>query len=98
MGAGRAVLAAITAALGPAVTAPDLDHAAAAKAQPVSRRVQAWQDDQDVPVLPRAALAQHGALSGPLILEERETTLVVPPGWAASVGPLGCVIAKRGED
>ncbi len=86
------------AALGPTVTAPDLDHESKAKADPVFRRVQAWQDDHDVPVLPRAALGRHGVLAGPLILEERETTLVIPPGWSASVGKLGCVIAKRDKD
>src|SRR6185436_17389857 len=48
---------------------------------PQRRRVHLWRDDQDVTVMPRAALAQHGAVRGPVILEEAETTLVIPPGW-----------------
>ena len=45
--------------------------------------------------MPRAALAQHGAAPGPVILEEAETTLVIPPGWTAEVGKLGCVMARK---
>ena len=57
--------------------------------------VHLWQDDQEVTVMPRAALAGHGAVPGPLILEEAETTLVIPPGWTAEAGKLGCVMARR---
>jgi N-methylhydantoinase A len=75
---------------------PDFDTAPrAAAATPQRRRVHLWQDDQDVTVMPRAALTQHGAVRGPVILEEAETTLVIPPGWTAQVGKLGCVMAKK---
>jgi N-methylhydantoinase A len=57
--------------------------------------VHIWADDQDAVVMPRAALVHHGEVRGPAILEEAETTLVIPPGWTASVGALGCVMAKR---
>jgi N-methylhydantoinase A len=60
------------------------------------RRVHLWQDDQEMPVMPRAALAPLGSVAGPVILEEAETTLVIPPGWSAATGKLGCVIARRG--
>ena len=62
---------------------------------PQRRRVHLWQDDQDVMVMPRAALAHHGTAQGPVILEEAETTLVIPPGWTAEVGKLGCVMARK---
>jgi N-methylhydantoinase A/oxoprolinase/acetone carboxylase beta subunit len=57
--------------------------------------VHLWQDDQDVMVMPRAALARHGGVKGPVILEEAETTLVIPSGWTAEVGKLGCVMARK---
>jgi hypothetical protein len=30
-----------------------------------------------------------------VVLEEAETTLIIPPGWSARQGALGCVIAER---
>ena len=38
-----------------------------------------------VPVLSRAALAAAGTRAGPLIVEEYDSTVVVPPGWSARV-------------
>jgi len=32
-------------------------------------------------------------LNGPAIIEERETTIVIPPGWKAGVDAYGCVVA-----
>jgi N-methylhydantoinase A len=64
-------------------------------AAPGQRRVHLWRDDQEVTVMRRSALARHGAVPGPLILEEDETTLVIPPGWTAESGRLGCVMARR---
>ena len=66
-----------------------------ANAAPSRRHVHIWDDDQEVIVAPRAMLAQLGEVRGPIILEEAETTLVIPPGWTVLVGELGCVIAKR---
>jgi N-methylhydantoinase A len=61
------------------------------------RRVTLWGDGWDVRSLPRSDFAHDGAIKGPLILEERETTLVIPPGWTAAPGPFGCVIATRND-
>ena len=58
-----------------------------------SRAVHLWQDDQQVPVWDRSALASGQSLAGPAIIEERETTIVIPPGWNATVDPFGCVVA-----
>lgn len=82
-------------AMGPTRATPKLEPAAAASAKVSSRRVHFWADDQDVPTMPRALLAQVGPFKGPVILEEAETTLVIPGGWQASVGPMGCIIAER---
>ena len=47
------------------------------------------------PVYDRAALAAGQALAGPTIIEERETTIVLPPGWRARVEDNGCIIATK---
>jgi N-methylhydantoinase A len=57
------------------------------------RPVHLWKSDQQVPVYDRTALAVGQSLSGPAIIEERETTLVIPPGWKAAVDRVGCVVA-----
>jgi N-methylhydantoinase A len=58
-----------------------------------TRPVQLWQDDQQVPVYDRKLLGAGQTLVGPAIIEERETTIVIPPGWNASVDNYGCVVA-----
>ena len=52
---------------------------------------------QDVPVYDRAALAEGQRVPGPAIVEERETTIIILPGWEASIDRLGCIIAKRAD-
>ena len=49
----------------------------------------------DTPVYHRAALAAGTRFAGPAIIEERETTAVVRPGWAVEVAADGSVIATR---
>ncbi|NDF37951.1 MAG: hypothetical protein EB140_03320 [Proteobacteria bacterium] len=46
-------------------------------------------------VYDRDALAQGQAIDGPAIIEERETTVVLPPQWRAIVEPGGCIVAQR---
>jgi N-methylhydantoinase A len=78
---------------------PDVPfHAAGVPAgkagQPKTHRpVHLWRDDERVPVYDRAALASGQVFDGPAIIEERETTIVVPPGWHATVDAFGCVVA-----
>ena len=43
----------------------------------------------------REALAAGQRIDGPAILEERETTLVLPPGWRAEVQSHGGIVANR---
>ena len=47
------------------------------------------------PVYDRVALAAGQTLTGPSIIEERETTIVLPPGWRARVEDNGCIIATK---
>ncbi len=62
-----------------------------------SRRVHLWQDDQMVPVYDRTCLAVHQRIDGPVIIEERETTIIVLPGWVATVDEFGCIVATQKE-
>ncbi len=62
-----------------------------------SRKVHLWQDDQMVPVYDRMSLAIHQRIDGPVIIEERETTIIVLPGWTATVDEFGCIVATQKE-
>jgi N-methylhydantoinase A len=60
------------------------------------RTVHAWGDDLRVPVYERGTLAAAQQVTGPAIIEERETTTVIPPGWTAAVDKIGCIFACKG--
>jgi len=47
------------------------------------------------PVLTRGRLREDGKAAGPLIIEELDTTVVVPPGWAAEVDDRGFMILVK---
>jgi N-methylhydantoinase A len=49
----------------------------------------------DVPVFGRSDLAIGAGLDGPAIVEERETTVVLRPGWRAEVAADGSIVATR---
>ncbi len=49
---------------------------------------------REAPILHRAALAE-GPQDGPLVLEEPEATILVPPGSRASLDPTGSVVLTR---
>jgi N-methylhydantoinase A len=49
----------------------------------------------DVPVLSRAGLAAAGTRTGPLIVEEYDSTVVVPPGWSARVDAAATIHLSR---
>jgi len=59
------------------------------------RAVHAWQDDQQTPVYERSGLAAGQVISGPAIIEERETTTAIPPDWEARIDDVGCIIATK---
>jgi N-methylhydantoinase A len=52
---------------------------------------------QDVPVYRRDALGPGARFDGPAIVEERETTAVIRPGWSVEVGADGSLVATRGR-
>ncbi|MGH6896635.1 MAG: hydantoinase/oxoprolinase family protein [Geminicoccaceae bacterium] len=84
-------------ASGPPCAAPELVQSEAQRPErPAWRHLHLWQDEQDVLVMRRSALRARGRIEGPVILEEPVTTLVVPPGWIATVGELDCIIARKG--
>ena len=47
------------------------------------------------PVYDRRSLPVGTSVRGPALLEERETTTVLRPGWVAEVAPDGSVVARR---
>jgi N-methylhydantoinase A len=59
------------------------------------REVHAWRDGLRVSVYNRSALAAGQTVKGPAIIEERETTTVIPPGWTATVDKIGCICARK---
>ncbi|MEK9645079.1 MAG: hydantoinase/oxoprolinase family protein [Alphaproteobacteria bacterium] len=81
---------------GPAVErhgAPDLaDAPGAPKAE---RPVLIRDEPESVKVYDRPALAAGQVLPGPVVIEERETTIFILPGWTATVADNGCITAKR---
>jgi len=69
----------------------------AAAAEPTSRKVRFSGGLKDTPVYARSALRAGTSIDGPVIIEERETTIVILPGWQASVDRHGCIFATREE-
>ena len=53
------------------------------------------QPARDVDVYKRAALGAGDTFDGPAIVEERETTVVIRPGWHVEVAQDGSLIATR---
>ncbi len=51
----------------------------------------------DTPVYRRSDLGAGATFAGPAIVEERETTAVIRPGWSVTVAADGTLIARRGE-
>jgi N-methylhydantoinase A len=85
-------------ALGPDVAFGETAAPKTSPGAPRARRpVALWPKVGEVPVFDRASLASGQAVAGPAIIEERETTIVLPPGWTGVVDELGCITAKRGE-
>ena len=46
------------------------------------------------PVYRRHLLAADFGAAGPAIIEEAESTTVVPPGWSAAMGAAGCLLLR----
>jgi N-methylhydantoinase A len=63
-----------------------------------TRRVYLRGEPIDVAVHHRAALLAGQSLDGPVIVEERETTIFVLPGWVLDVHENGSLFANRPEE
>ena len=59
------------------------------------RAIPLWAGTPNARLYDRAALAEGQVLEGPAIIEERETTVVIPPGWTGVVDAIGCITATR---
>ena len=59
------------------------------------RDILLWAELGATAIYNRASLSAGQTIAGPAIIEERETTIVLPPEWDAQVDDIGCVIAKR---
>jgi N-methylhydantoinase A len=83
-------------ATGPSTTRDTVSELSAAPAkQKTTRKARFDGADVDTPVYQRRDLARDQAISGPAIIEERETTIIILPGWRASVHATGCIMASR---
>lgn len=84
-------------ARGPDITRRSHAAPSNAPAKPKGKRpVHMNGDAQSVEVYERNQLAAGQEVRGPAIIEERETTIVVLPGWRARVDGTGCIMATKG--
>jgi len=64
-------------------------------ARPRSRRpIHAWGERLEAAVFDRVLIPLGQAIEGPAVIEERETTTIVPPGWTAKVDELSCIVLR----
>lgn len=61
------------------------------------RTIPLWAGAPKAKLYDRPALAPGQSVVGPALVEERETTLVIPPGWTGVVDAIGCITAKRSD-
>jgi N-methylhydantoinase A len=86
-------------ARGPTVSSGSASALAQTPGKPRSRRaVPLWPEHGEVDVYARRHLSAGQVIAGPAIIEERETTTAIPPGWTAEIDQYGCIVARRGED
>ena len=81
---------------GPAVERHGTPDLADTAGEPKGRRdVLIGDAPEQVAVYDRPALAAGQEIPGPVIIEERETTIFILPGWHASVAENGCITAEK---
>ncbi|MEC7490597.1 MAG: hydantoinase/oxoprolinase family protein [Pseudomonadota bacterium] len=85
-------------ALGPAIERHGIPDLAEVAGTPKGhRRVFIANTPEPVAVYDRTKLAAGQVVDGPVIIEERETTIFILPGWTASVSENACITAERKE-
>src|SRR5205823_1204165 len=83
-------------ATGPSASRASTPELVAIPAQPkTTRKARFHRTDIDTPVYERRELARNQAINGPAIIEERETTIIILPGWRANVDATGCIMASK---
>jgi N-methylhydantoinase A len=83
-------------ASGPDVGAKTVSKTAGEWGKPKAHRpVLLWPEADPVPVYDRDTLAAGQKIAGPAIIEERETTIVILPGWDATIDGIGCVVSEK---
>ncbi|MDS0295575.1 hydantoinase/oxoprolinase family protein [Halogeometricum luteum] len=76
----------------------DVTYGGAGEARKATR--EAFFDDgfRETPVYAREGLDAGDDVSGPAVLEQNESTVVVPPGWRGTVGADGTLTLTRGGE
>ena len=83
-------------ATGPVVARDSTPELSSVAGEPKSKRTARFGgEDIETPVYARRDLACDQAISGPAIIEERETTIIILPGWRATVDRSGCIMASK---
>jgi N-methylhydantoinase A len=80
----------------PSASRRSVPDRAAMPAKPKStRKARFHRDDIETPVYERRELACNQGIKGPAIIEERETTIIILPGWRANIHATGCIMAFK---
>jgi len=83
-------------ATGPSAPRDTVTELSAAPARAKTTRTARFDGaDVDTPVYQRRDLARDQTIGGPAIIEERETTIIILPGWRATVHATGCIMASK---
>ncbi|WP_428483193.1 hydantoinase/oxoprolinase family protein [Rhodopila sp.] len=66
--------------------------------EPDSKRpIRLFGQTVEAAVVSRSALGANGTVQGPTILNQMDTTTLIPPGWQASLAPSGAMILRHTE-
>ena len=77
-------------------TAPTASYRGDGTVRKETREARFEDDRYETPVFDRETLPVHAGISGPAILEQDESTVVVPPAWRGTVGEDGTFVLRRG--
>lgn len=81
------------------VEKPDLDETEAAGDAEAERREANFDGEwKEVPVLDRERMGRGSEVMGPAIVEFREATCVVRPGWSGKVDDVGTLVLEKADE
>ncbi|MDQ3302357.1 MAG: hydantoinase/oxoprolinase family protein [Actinomycetota bacterium] len=82
-----------------AVQKPDLDEPELRDGVKAERRKANFDGEwKNIPVLDREAMGRGSGVEGPAIVEFREATCVVRPGWSGAVDGVGTLVLEKGDE